>query len=70
MVVHAAKDGTRIIDFGQGDALYKREFATTATRYGQAEWYGGGTLSVVAQIYQGLEWRLRPVRGRDELATQ
>ena len=69
MVLHAAKDGTRIIDFGQGDAVYKREFATTTTHYGQAQWYSGGTLSVLAQIYQGLEWRLRPVRGRHELAT-
>jgi CelD/BcsL family acetyltransferase involved in cellulose biosynthesis len=51
--------GTRIIDCGEGDAAYKREFATEPVRYGLANWYSGGLGAGLARIQQGLEWRLR-----------
>jgi CelD/BcsL family acetyltransferase involved in cellulose biosynthesis len=63
MIQHATDDGIDLIDFGEGDAQYKREFATSTTRYGRASWYRGGARSVVAYVYEGLEWRLR-ARGR------
>jgi CelD/BcsL family acetyltransferase involved in cellulose biosynthesis len=64
MIQHAAEDGIGLIDFGEGDALYKREFATTTTRYGRANWYSGDARSVVAHVYQGLEWRVSARRRR------
>ncbi|HEX4172076.1 MAG TPA: GNAT family N-acetyltransferase, partial [Acetobacteraceae bacterium] len=58
----SAKEGTRMIDYGEGDAAYKREFATGSVRNGRVTWYGGGVLSGFARIFQGLEWRLRGAR--------
>lgn len=51
-----------MIDYGEGDAAYKREFATGSVRNGRVTWYGGGVLSGFARIFQGLEWRLRGAR--------
>ena len=55
----SAEDGIRVIDYGEGDAAYKREFATDRVRYGRATWYAGGVRSTLARLFQGLEWRLR-----------
>lgn len=55
----SATEGIRMIDYGEGDATYKREFATDLVRYGRATWYGGGVRSGLARVFQGLEWRLR-----------
>lgn len=66
MIQRATEDGIGLIDFGEGDALYKREFATTATRYGRADWSSGDARSVIARAYQGLEWRLLARRRRLE----
>ena len=68
MIQRAAEDGVGLIDFGEGDALYKREFATTTTRYGHATWSTGSARSVIARIYQGLAWRLD--LGRRRLHSQ
>jgi CelD/BcsL family acetyltransferase involved in cellulose biosynthesis len=59
MIRHASESGIGLIDYGAGDAVYKRKFATTATRYGNADWFSGDVRSVIAHTYQGLEWRLR-----------
>jgi CelD/BcsL family acetyltransferase involved in cellulose biosynthesis len=59
IILHSAKEGVRMIDYGEGDAAYKREFATGSVPYGRATWYGGGVRSGFARIFQGLEWRLR-----------
>ena len=55
----SGRDSLRMIDYGEGDAAYKREFATGRVRYGRATWYVGGVRSGFARIVQGLEWRLR-----------
>ena len=55
----SGQEGTRMIDYGEGNAAYKREFATGSVRYGRATWYEGGIHSGFARIVQGLEWRLR-----------
>jgi CelD/BcsL family acetyltransferase involved in cellulose biosynthesis len=72
MIQRASEDGIGLIDFGEGDALYKREFATTTTRYGRADWSSGDLRSLVARGYQGVEWRLRARqrRLRNQAATQ
>ncbi len=62
MILRASEAGIGLIDFGEGDALYKREFATTSTRYGRANWSVGDVRSLAARAYQGLEWRLRARR--------
>jgi hypothetical protein len=72
MIGRASESGIGLIDYGAGDAVYKRKFATTATRYGKANWFSGDVRSVIAYSYQGLEWRLRSRyrRLRDQLSPQ
>jgi CelD/BcsL family acetyltransferase involved in cellulose biosynthesis len=55
----AARSGISLIDYGEGDALYKRKFATDSTRYGKAYWSCGGARAIVARLYRSAEWRLR-----------
>lgn len=64
MIQRAGEDGIRLIDYGEGDALYKREFSTGVARYGVVAWSTGDIRSVVARTYQGLEWRVRMLRRR------
>jgi CelD/BcsL family acetyltransferase involved in cellulose biosynthesis len=72
IIGRASESGIGLIDYGAGDAVYKRKFATTATRYGNANWFSGDVRSVIAYSYQGLEWRLRSRyrRLRDQLSPQ
>jgi CelD/BcsL family acetyltransferase involved in cellulose biosynthesis len=62
MIQDAVEAGIRLIDFGEGDALYKREFATATVNYGRANWSIGDLRSMVARAYQGVEWRLHARR--------
>jgi CelD/BcsL family acetyltransferase involved in cellulose biosynthesis len=64
MLREAGKYGIGLIDYGAGDAVYKRKFANTQTRCGRAHWFSGGLRSVVARAYQGMEWRLQARRRR------
>jgi CelD/BcsL family acetyltransferase involved in cellulose biosynthesis len=59
LIQQAKQDGITLIDYGEGDAVYKRELATGSLRYGRAGWSSGGARSVVARIWQSLEWRMR-----------
>jgi CelD/BcsL family acetyltransferase involved in cellulose biosynthesis len=59
IIQSAGEAGIRLIDYGEGAAAYKREFATGSVRYGRVSWYGGGVGSALARLYEGLEWRLR-----------
>jgi len=61
MIRDSAEAGICLIDFGEGDTLYKREFATGSTLYGRADWSLGDARAVVARVYQGLAWRLTAV---------
>jgi CelD/BcsL family acetyltransferase involved in cellulose biosynthesis len=62
-IQQAAEDGIRLIDFGQGDALYKRELATGSTRYGRANWSSSAIWSrTVARTWQSLMWRFTKAR--------
>jgi CelD/BcsL family acetyltransferase involved in cellulose biosynthesis len=65
MIQQAAEDGIRLIDFGQGDALYKRELATGSARYGRADWSSSAIWSrTVARAWQSMEWRFTSARRR------
>lgn len=64
MIEHAGQDGITLIDYGEGDALYKRELATAATRYGRAAWFTGGPRALVARSWQSIVWRLQTRRRR------
>ena len=59
MIQRAGEDGIRLIDYGEGDALYKRELATGSVRYGRADWSSGGARSILARAWQSVEWRLQ-----------
>ena len=59
MIQRANEDGIRLIDYGEGDALYKRELATGSVRYGRAGWSSGSVRSLLARGWQSLEWRLQ-----------
>lgn len=59
MIQQANEAGIRLIDFGEGDALYKRELATGSARYGRVGWTSGGVRSVPARAWQSMEWRLQ-----------
>jgi CelD/BcsL family acetyltransferase involved in cellulose biosynthesis len=62
MIECADADGITLIDYGEGDALYKRELATAATRYGSAAWSSGGAQSLLARSWQSVVWRLQARR--------
>lgn len=64
MIRRAADDGVRIIDYGEGDQLYKQELSSGTLRYGRALWLSGGLRSFPAHTYQRLEWRLQARRRR------
>lgn len=64
MLRQAEEYGIGLVDYGAGDAVYKRKFANVETRCGHAHWFGGGPRSVVARAYQGVEWRLQALRHR------
>jgi hypothetical protein len=58
----AGESGIRLIDYGEGDAPYKRELSTGSLAYGRADWFRGNTRAMIARCWQSLEWRLRNKR--------
>lgn len=54
----AASRGVRLIDYGAGDAQYKRQFSTATLRMGRAMWSAANARSLFAQACQSVEWRL------------
>lgn len=70
MIQRAREDGISLIDYGEGDAVYKQEFSTGKTRYGGADWSSGDVRSMLARVWQGVEWRVRQRRqGAPKQAT-
>jgi CelD/BcsL family acetyltransferase involved in cellulose biosynthesis len=59
IIRQAINDGIRLIDYGEGEALYKRQFGTGTMRLGRAMWSAGNVRSMVARAWQSAEWRLR-----------
>jgi CelD/BcsL family acetyltransferase involved in cellulose biosynthesis len=59
IIRRASQDGIALIDYGEGDAPYKRELSTGSLRYGRAYWSRGGVRSLVARVWQSAEWRLQ-----------
>jgi CelD/BcsL family acetyltransferase involved in cellulose biosynthesis len=66
MIQHAAEDGIRLIDYGEGEAQYKRQFSTGSIRLGSAMWSAENARALFARAWQSIEWRLRdrPLRVR------
>ena len=58
MIRRAVESGVKLIDYGMGDAQYKRQFSTGTLRMGRAVWSGANTGSLLARAWQSLEWRL------------
>lgn len=54
----ATESGIALIDYGAGDAQYKRQFSTGALRMGRAVWSAANARSLVARAWQSFEWRL------------
>ncbi len=71
IIRQAADDGIRLIDFGEGEAQYKRQFSTGTMKLGRAMWSAGNVRSLIARAYQSAEWRLRErsLRMRKLVAT-
>jgi CelD/BcsL family acetyltransferase involved in cellulose biosynthesis len=64
MLRQAKEYGIGLVDYGAGDAVYKRKFANVETRCGRAHWFTGGLRSAVVRAYLGMEWRLQARRRR------
>jgi CelD/BcsL family acetyltransferase involved in cellulose biosynthesis len=58
----AKEIGVGLIDYGAGDAVYKRKFANAVIRSGRAHWFSGDPRSTLARAYQGVEWRIKASR--------
>jgi CelD/BcsL family acetyltransferase involved in cellulose biosynthesis len=48
-----------LIDYGAGEAQYKRQFSTGTLRMGRAIWSAANVRSLLAHAWQSVEWRLR-----------
>ncbi|HTI79806.1 MAG TPA: GNAT family N-acetyltransferase [Acetobacteraceae bacterium] len=59
MIRNATESGVGLIDYGAGEAQYKRQFSTTTLRMGRAVWSAANARSLLAQAWQSMEWRLR-----------
>ncbi len=59
MIRDATESGIKLIDYGAGEAQYKRQFATGTLRMGRAVWSAANARSLLAHAWQSLEWRLR-----------
>lgn len=55
----APEAGITLIDYGAGDAEYKRRLATTSMKMGRASWSRAGVRALAARVYQAIEWRMR-----------
>jgi CelD/BcsL family acetyltransferase involved in cellulose biosynthesis len=58
IIRQSAEHGIRLIDYGEGEAQYKRQFGTGALRLGRAMWSAANTRSLLARAWQSAEWRL------------
>jgi CelD/BcsL family acetyltransferase involved in cellulose biosynthesis len=58
MIQNATQAGIRLIDYGGGEAQYKREVSTGSIRLGRATWSAGNGRSLLARTWQSIEWRL------------
>ena len=64
MIEAAQSSGTELVDYGAGDAQYKRQFATSSMRVGAANWTAGSLRSLPARICQSIEWRWQRATSR------
>jgi CelD/BcsL family acetyltransferase involved in cellulose biosynthesis len=58
VIGRAAESGVRLIDYGAGDAQYKRQFSTGTLRMGRALWSAENARALLARAWQSVEWRL------------
>lgn len=58
IIAAAAENGLRLIDCGEGDQEYKRQFGTRPARYGRADWSAGTLRAAAGRLWQAAEWRL------------
>lgn len=59
MIRNATESRLNLIDYGAGEAQYKRQFSTATLRMGRAVWSATTARSVLARAWQSMEWRLR-----------
>lgn len=59
MIRDATKSGVELIDYGAGEAQYKRQFSTATLRVGRAVWSAANARSLLARALLSLEWRMR-----------
>lgn len=58
IIRNATASGVGLIDYGAGEAQYKRQFSTATVRMGRAVWSAANARSLLAQAWQSMEWRL------------
>jgi CelD/BcsL family acetyltransferase involved in cellulose biosynthesis len=69
MIRNAKQDGISLIDYGEGEAQYKRQFCTGTLQLGRAMWSGCNVHSLLARAWQSMEWRLARRTRRASKAT-
>lgn len=63
VIRRAADHGITSIEYGEGDAAYKRQFSTGSIKMGRALWSAHTGRAYVARAWQTLDWRLGEWRG-------
>jgi CelD/BcsL family acetyltransferase involved in cellulose biosynthesis len=58
MIQHASNHAIGLIDYGEGEAQYKRQFSTGRLRLGRALWSASNLRSILSRVWQSAEWRL------------
>jgi CelD/BcsL family acetyltransferase involved in cellulose biosynthesis len=58
IIRNSAASGINLIDYGAGEAQYKRQFSTGSLRIGRAIWSASNARAVLARAWQSIEWRL------------
>jgi CelD/BcsL family acetyltransferase involved in cellulose biosynthesis len=62
IIRNAGTAGIGLVDYGAGDAQYKRQFSTDTLRVGRAFWSARDARSWLARAWQSAEWRYRSWR--------
>jgi len=57
LIKNAPQNGITMIDFGEGEAQYKRQFSSKSISSYKAYWEAGDIRSRLAKVYQSFYWR-------------
>jgi len=61
LIKNAPQNGITIIDFGEGEAQYKRQFSSKSISSYKAYWEADNIRSKLAKVYQSFYWRAESI---------